>query len=84
MLAIFHENEKDFINFMKDNNQFLSLVKQYSYLLDVRDPCLKGIVNGQYLGKTMCISRFKRKMKRMLRCKKLNLIFVEDISSYYN
>jgi hypothetical protein len=44
-------------------------------------PNLQGRVNGFYLNYTTKISTVKRKMKRLLGCRKLNVQYVEDIES---
>lgn len=58
------------------------LVKEHYYLLEVTDPNLAGEVDGQYLNWTMDLKTTLRKMKRMLKCKKLNLI--KHDCSYYD
>lgn len=49
------------------------VVKEYKYELHVTDPELQGEVNGIYLNWSMDISTVKRKLKRLLRCRKLNI-----------
>jgi hypothetical protein len=53
-------------------------VKKYWFMLEVFDPELQGDVYGRYLNTTTCLSTMKRKMKRMLRCEKLNVVKHEE------
>ena len=53
------------------------VVKEYWYTLYV--PGLPGEVEGKYLNWSMELSTVKRKMKRLLRCKKLNIKWGEEL-----
>lgn len=53
-------------------------VKKYWFMLEVFDPELQGQVYGRYSNTTTCLSTMKRKMKRMLRCEKLNVVKHEE------
>ena len=53
------------------------VVKEYWYTLYV--PGLPGEVEGKYLNWSTDLSTVKRKMKRLLRCKKLNIKWVEEL-----
>lgn len=53
------------------------LVDSYEYVLQVKDEHLQGEVEGEYLNHTNNISTVKRKLKRLLRCKKLNIVYVD-------
>lgn len=53
------------------------VVKEYWYTLYV--PGLPGEVDGEYLNWSMDLSTVKRKLKRLLRCKKLNIKWVEEL-----
>lgn len=53
------------------------IFREYNYCLVVEDESLLGNVNGQYCNNTVELPRMKRKLKRMLRCKKLNIVMVD-------
>ena len=53
------------------------VVKEHSYELIVTDPALQGRVEGVYLNHTLHLPTVRRKLKRLLRCKKLNIVFAE-------
>lgn len=61
---------------------------EYWYMLYV--PGLPGIVNGQYVNYTVSRTSTRRRLKRMLRCKRLNEINLDcflsefDISDHVN
>ena len=65
------ENEKEFYNYKVSCGY--KIVKEYEYTLKVFDEKLQGRVNGEYLNYSMDLSTVKRKLKRLLRCKKLNV-----------
>lgn len=50
------------------------LVNEYDYVLEVTDDKLKGKVKGLYLNYSLDLGIFRRKMKRLLKCKKLNIV----------
>lgn len=52
------------------------VVQEYEYCLVVKDERLLGRVNGRYFNTTHDIATTKRKMKRLLRTKKLNVVNV--------
>ena len=58
---------------VKHNGPLLSLL--YFFVLEVTDPALQGITKGQYAGHTNKLSTTRRQLKRMLRGRKLNLVF---------
>ncbi len=64
--------EKEFQADFAREHQY-RLVKDYDYCLVVSDPNLAGRVEGFYLNWTMDLSATKRKLKRMLKCRKLNI-----------
>ena len=47
--------------------------KEYKYCLQVFDPSLTGQVGGKYYNWSKDIPTVKRKLKRLLRCKRLNI-----------
>jgi len=53
------------------------LVPEYKFTLKVFKPSLLGIVEGEYINFTYNLSATKRKLKRMLKCRKLNIIHVD-------
>lgn len=57
------------------DDPYTRLVTEYNYMLELSDEYLKGSVNGCYYNYSYNISTVKRKLKRMLRCKKLKIIF---------
>ena len=50
------------------------IVPEYSYKLVVTDEKLLGQVGGKYTNHTHHLPTVKRKLKRLLRCKKLNIV----------
>ena len=50
------------------------LIPEYKFTLKVFNPSLLGIVNGEYINFTRDLSATKRRLKRMLKCKKLNMV----------
>lgn len=67
-------SEKEFINWYKSKGN--RLLKEYKYELKVYDKFLCGNVEGKYINWTTDISATKRKLRRILRCEKLNIINV--------
>ena len=59
----------------------VSIRPEYCYALYV--PGKPGIVDGVYYNQTSNISAVKRKLTRMLRCKKLKVVRVDDIFNYF-
>jgi len=56
-------------------------ILKYEFVLHI--PELNGEVNGLYMETSTDISRLKRRLKRMLKCKKLNIIYINsDYSSW--
>lgn len=70
--------EREFIQY-KRNIDKLRLLKEYKFAYITRTPALQGEVDGVYINWTNDISAMKRKMKRLLRCKKLNIVFVNNL-----
>jgi hypothetical protein len=60
------------------------IVPEYNYKLVVTDENLLGQVNGEYLNHTNHLPTVKRKLKRLLRCRELNIVFVEDLKDDYS
>lgn len=60
------------------------VVPEYSYNLAVTDEKLFGQVDGNYINYTHHLPTVKRKLKRLLRCRKLNIVFVEDLKDDYS
>ncbi len=57
------------------------LINSYDFILHVPD--MQGEVKGLYVNSTQDISATKRRLKRMLRCRKLNIIRVNsDMNSW--
>lgn len=50
------------------------VVKEYWFDLKVKSPELIGKVGGVYSNHTLHLPTVKRKLKRLLRCKKLNIV----------
>ena len=63
---------KEFDEYQKEFGY--KLVKEYEYTLKVFDKDLQGNVEGEYLNYSMDLSTVKRKLKRLLRCKELNIV----------
>jgi hypothetical protein len=55
----------------------VKLLKEYTYMLYVPD--MQGRVDGCYLNYSTNLKSVKRRLKRMLRCKKLNIVYVQDV-----
>lgn len=47
---------------------------EYEYVLHIFDEHLQGEVKGKYLNYSSNLGSVKRRLKRMLRCKKLNVV----------
>lgn len=73
-----YNNEKEF---MKDCYKGYTLRNEYTYVLEVTNPALQGEVKGKYMNWTTDLKTVKRKLKRILRCKKLNIVMHDK--SYY-
>ena len=54
------------------------LIKEYQYVLIVFDEKLQGNVNGKYINWTYDLPSTKRKLKRLLRCEKLNIEYTDE------
>lgn len=71
--------EKDWIDKLLETNRFAN---HYDYTLKV--PSIQGEVFGEYAHHTYDLSTVKRKMKRLLRCKKLTVKHLDcSIYDYY-
>lgn len=71
----------EWIEYKKEVEQ-LRLVQHHIYAFVTDNPELQGSVNGAYINWTHDLSSVKRKMKRLLRCKKLNIVYVDDLSAF--
>ena len=69
------QSEKEFINWYKSKGNHL--LKEYKYTLKVFDKKLLGRVNGKYINWSTDLNTVKRKLKRMFRCKKLNIEYLK-------
>lgn len=70
------KDEQDYLKYMKEKGQVLKT--QYIYCLKVFDPALQGDVEGCYFQYSDDLKTVKRKLKRMLRCKKLNIVSFDN------
>jgi hypothetical protein len=70
------ENMKDLIDY-KLEFENVRIINKYDYVLEVKDEKLKGKVNGLYLNYSIDFGVLKRKMKRLLKCKKLNIVMCD-------
>lgn len=66
-------NVKEFEAYYSEEHN-CRLNREYTFTLEVFDDSLKGDVNGLYTNWSSEISTVKRKMKRLLRCKELNIV----------
>lgn len=64
------------MDYKKENGY--SLKTDYIYCLRVFDHKLQGEVGGLYYQYSHDLKTVKRKLKRMLRCKKINVTFIEN------
>lgn len=64
-------------NFRTGIDYMVNVKWQHEYCLHV--PNNQGNVDGLYYNHTFDLSSVKRRMKRMLKCKKLNIVYVDDI-----
>ena len=69
------QSEKEFIHWYKKKGNRLLI--EYEYVLKVKDESLQGEVKGKYLNWSTDISTVKRKLKRMLKCKELNIEYIK-------
>lgn len=75
-------SEKEYLDYLKWIGW--RLVNNYSFVYFTKTPSLQGNVNGYYYNWTMDIATMRRKMKRLLRCKKLNVVFVDNLDDLGN
>jgi hypothetical protein len=75
------KDEAEFVGY-KRVVENLRLVKCYQYAYVTNNPDLKGNVNGIYINYTYDVSSVKRRMKRLLRCRNLNIVFVDNLSEF--
>ena len=68
-------SESEYIDYKKTVEK-MRLVNQHYFVLDV--PELKGEVNGRYMESTYDLTGLKRRLKRMLRVQKLNIVHVDS------
>ena len=73
-------SEKEFIQYITTVDK-LRLITEYHFAYLTSNNNLAGTVGGVYQNWTTDLPATKRKIKRLLRCKKLNIIFVEDLSA---
>jgi hypothetical protein len=73
-------NLSEFIEYKRAVNKE-RLLKSYQYAFLTNSPRLQGDVEGVYFNSSTKLSTVRRKIKRLLRCKKLNLVFVDNLSS---
>jgi hypothetical protein len=66
------DTEKDFKDFLKSVGK--RVVVRYDYHLKVFDKELLGNVDGEYHNYSYDFSTVKRKLKRILRCRELNIV----------
>lgn len=71
------ESDLEYIDYMRQVCG-QRLVKQIEFTLRIDDPALAGNVNGDYLETTTDFSALKRRLKRMLRTRKLNIVDLCD------
>lgn len=71
------KSEAEYIKYLREVEK-KHLVQEYRFELHVTDPLLQGEVKGVYLNWTCDLSTVKRKLKRMLRCRKLNIVYKVD------
>lgn len=69
----FH-SEEEFISWKKRHHR-MRFVNEWDYVLIV--PGLQGRVGGEYMNHTYHLPTVKRKMKRLLRCKELNIKYLD-------
>lgn len=62
------KDEQEYIDYFN-----IKFVYEYDFVLIVNDDNLKGTVNGHYMNHTYNKTAVKRRMKRMLKCKKLRV-----------
>lgn len=65
---------KDYINYRKKTHGMRHL-KDYDFALCVSNEELMGRVGGVYINNTYDLKSTKRRLKRMLRCRKLNVVY---------
>lgn len=69
-------NEKEYIDYQKEKGNYVK--NRYIYCLRIFDEHLQGEVNGLYFQYSSNLTNVKRRLKRMLRCKKLNIVFLNN------
>ncbi len=69
-------NAKEYLDYQRTRGSYLK--NNYIYCLRIFDENLKGQVNGLYFQYSSNLSNVKRRLKRMLRCKKLNIVFLNN------
>lgn len=67
------QNEAEYVLFLNKKLK-QKVVSEYEFCLEVHSDYLKGEVNGMYMNYTRDLKTMKRKMKRLLRCKELNIV----------
>lgn len=84
-MARFFDNYQNYLNdCLRHGGKFTN---EYQYCLVVDDKSILGEVDGLYFNQTFDLACTKRKLKRMLRCKNLNIVYVdsdEDYGSFWN
>ncbi len=70
---------QEFIAYKRDVEK-VRLLTDHKYAFVTNLPELKGEVDGIYINWSSDLSTVKRKMKRLLRCRRLHIIFVDDLT----
>jgi hypothetical protein len=76
-------SEKDFIEYHKNKNKD-RLIKSFNYVLVTKDKSLQGQVGGEYYNYTSDLKTVKRKLKRLLRCRDLDIEIVDDVHKLFD
>lgn len=68
------KSEQEYITYIEWRRK-ARLVNDYTFALQVFSPSLKGKVEGIYMNWTKDLSTTKRKLKRLLRAKRVNIVY---------
>lgn len=77
------DTNQEYIEWMKVDRK-LRLVPEYSFILEIKNPNLQGEVKGRYMNQTRDLTATKRRLKRMLRCRKLNIVYHDHSIQNHN
>lgn len=69
-------SEREYLDYLRKHEGY-RLVNQYDYCLHVPDAILQGEVKGVYVNSTYHLPTMLRKLKRLLRCKKVNVVWLD-------